>query len=108
MLGGDSLDRERDDLLGFAIGALSRGLSNLAHTVRGVGVRFFFDPVDQLVLGFLRGHARELLQAAALLRHELLHLLPTAFDGLFALDDAFVAARGLTLALLDELELALE
>src|SRR5687768_14768595 len=108
MLRSDSLDRERDDLLGFAICALARGLADLAHAAGGVGLRLFLYPVDQLALGFLRGHARELLQAAALLGDELLHLLTAALDGLFALDDAFVAARDLALPLLDELELALE
>ncbi len=65
LLRGNPLDRERDDLLRFAVGVLPGLLGDVAHE-RG---RFVpgraFETGDQLALGLLRRQARHLLEPGA-------------------------------------------
>src|SRR5882762_6712276 len=63
LLGGDPLDRERDDLLRFAIGVLLGLLRDIAHQGRGFVARLGLEAGDELELGFLGGQSGHLFEA---------------------------------------------
>ena len=109
VLGGDALDGERDDLLRLALGVALRRLANLANAVRGVGLRLLLHPAHQLGLRVLGGHAGQLLEAAALARPtSALELLLAVGDRLLAAADSLARRAELAVALVEELELAVE
>ena len=108
VIGGDALDRQRDDLLRLALGVPFGGFPDLANPVGRVGLGFFFHPANQLVLRVLGGHAGHLLEPAALVADELLELLLALGDRLFAATEVAGAPAELFVALLEHLELAVE
>src|SRR6266550_3180496 len=63
LLGGDPLDRERDDLLRFAIGVLLGLLGDVAHQGRRFVARLGLEAGDELELGFLGGQSGHLFEA---------------------------------------------
>ncbi len=108
MLGRDTLDRERDDLLRLPLRRTARGLANLAHPVGRVGLRLLFHAADQLGLRVPRGEPGELLQPPLLFGvHPAGFLLPLAHL-LLAPADFSRLASGLLLPLVDDLEFAVE
>ena len=83
-------------------------LADLADPVGGVGLRLLLQATNELGLGVLRRHAGHLLEAAALLGDQLLELLLAVGDGLLAAAEVARAAPELLVALLEQLELAVE
>jgi hypothetical protein len=71
-------------------------------------VRLFFHPVNELCLGIAGGDSGQLLEAAALFTEKTVELLLALAECLFAAHEAFGAAGGLTLALLEEIVFAIE
>src|SRR5436190_2774602 len=104
----DTLDGEGHDLLRLALGVTACPLANLAELVRGVGVRFLLQPTDQLRLGVLRRHASQLFQSLALVRDELLELVLAFIELLLAPPELTGAAAQLLVALIEDVEFAIE
>src|SRR5437588_6186382 len=65
LLGGDALDRERDDLFRLAIGVLLRLFRDVADERRGFVPRLVLEAGHDLELGFLCGQSGDLLEARA-------------------------------------------
>src|SRR5205814_6747061 len=61
-LGGEPLDREREDLLGFLVGALARLLLQVTGEGGGVVAGLILEPAKQLLLPVLSGDAGDLLR----------------------------------------------
>src|SRR6185437_1310459 len=85
---------EGDDLASLALGISAGGFPDLANGVGSFRVGLFRHAADEFGLGFLRGHAGQLLQPPALLEQELVQLS-------FALADNLVAP-------IEEVELAVQ
>src|SRR6185437_4437517 len=108
VLGCDALNGQRDDLLPFALGVTLGRFTDLANPVGGVGLRLLFHPAHELVLRILRGHARHLLEPAALVAHQPLQLLLAVLNSLFAPAKVTRTFAELFVSLLQYLEFAVE
>jgi len=108
LLGGYSLDRERNDLLRLALGVPLGGLADLADLVRGIGVCFFFHPMDQLRLRVGGCDSGELLEPAALFAKELVELLLALGQGQLTSAQSLGTPRCVALALLQQVVFAIE
>ena len=104
----DTLDGERNDLLGFALRIAARTFADLAQHVCGIGVRFFLQPPDQLVLGVLRRHARHLLEPSPLIGHHLVQLVLPHLEQLFAATEIAGALADIAIALLHQFQLPVQ
>src|SRR6185437_5266188 len=67
LLGGDPLDRDRDDLPRFAVGVLLRLFLDVPDQGGRVTARFVLEGADQLLLGVSRGESRNPLEPGAAL-----------------------------------------
>ena len=108
MLGGDPLDRQRDDLLGLAIGVALGALADLADPVRGTGLRFLLEPTDQLRLRLRGGEPRQLLKPTSLLTHEGVEFALSFLELLLAPTEFARPFAGVALLAVDQLELLVE
>ena len=108
MIGGDSLDRQGDDLLRLALGVPLRRLADFANPVGCVGLGLLFHPPNKLVLRVLGRHPGHLLEPAALVADELLQLLLAFGDRLFPASKLARALAELFVALVEHLELPVE
>ncbi len=108
VLGGDPLHGEGDDLLRLALGGAAGGLADLAQPVRRLGLRLLLEPVDQLGLRLGGGHPGELLEPASLLAEHALELERALVHRLFLAAELAPATADLLVALLQDVELAVE
>src|SRR5690606_7918454 len=108
VVGSNTLDGERDDVLRLALRLAAGVLLDLADRVRGAGARFLLDLLLELAAGLLGGHAGKGLEAVSRLRRQPLRFRGLPFDLLPAEVQLVLALLDLALLLIQDVVLAIE
>ncbi|CAA9355046.1 MAG: hypothetical protein AVDCRST_MAG11-3763 [uncultured Gemmatimonadaceae bacterium] len=108
MLGGDTLDGQRDDLLRLPLRVAAGRLADLPDPVRRGGLGFLLHSLHELGLGVLRAHPGQLLQPAAGVQDRLVELELLVGDELLLATELARATAELLVTLLQLVEPAVD